>query len=176
MGERILILGGGFAGVIDRPGTVEAAAAGAPARAARASTADGASRSPLNRDNYFVFQPLLADIISGTIETTHVVVPLRRMLQGVQVEVGLIDAIDPIARDDHACAAGRAATSFTVAYDALIVALGSVTDFSARCPGMAEHAIGVRTLGDAFYLRNRALDDARGGARSSPTRLGASGC
>ena len=23
---------------------------------------------------------------------------------------------------------------------------------------MAEHAVGIRTLGDAFYLRNRALD------------------
>ena len=45
---------------------------------------------------------------------------------------------------------------FSVAYDALVVALGSVTDFRA-VPGMAEHAIGVRTLGDAFYLRNRAL-------------------
>ena len=41
-------------------------------------------------------------------------------------------------------------------YDALVVALGSVTDFRA-VPGMAEHALGVRTLGDAFYLRNRAL-------------------
>jgi len=37
------------------------------------------------------------------------------------------------------------------------MALGSVTDFRS-VPGMAEHAIGVRTLGDAFYLRNRALD------------------
>src|SRR5699024_1120592 len=36
-------------------------------------------------------------------------------------------------------------------------ALGSVTDFRS-VPGMAEHAIGIRTLGDAFYLRNRALD------------------
>ena len=42
-------------------------------------------------------------------------------------------------------------------YDALVLALGSVTDFSA-VPGMAEHALGVRALGDAFYLRNRALD------------------
>ena len=44
-----------------------------------------------------------------------------------------------------------------VPYDALVIALGSVTDFSA-VPGMAENAIGLRTLGDAFYLRNRALD------------------
>jgi len=46
--------------------------------------------------------------------------------------------------------------TFEVEYDALIIALGSVTDFRA-VPGMAEHALGVRTLGDAFFLRNKAL-------------------
>ena len=49
---------------------------------------------------------------------------------------------------------GRA---FSIDWDALVIALGSVTDFTA-VPGMAEHALGIRTLGDAFYLRNRALD------------------
>ena len=77
---RIVILGGGFAGVsaaqeltkrlrrerrLSRPG---------------APVSGGIEVLLINRDNYFVFQPLLADIISGTIETTHVVVPLRRML------------------------------------------------------------------------------------------------
>lgn len=41
----------------------------------------------LGRDNHFVFQPPLADIISGAIETTHVVVPLRRMLRAVEDEL-----------------------------------------------------------------------------------------
>ncbi len=41
-------------------------------------------------------------------------------------------------------------------YDALVVTLGSVTDFNT-VPGMAEHALGVRNLGDAFFLRNRVL-------------------
>jgi NADH dehydrogenase len=109
----------------------------------------------VNRENYFVFQPLLADIISGAIETTHVVVPLRRMLRDVEVEVGYVEDIDPDRRSISVVRreSGRA---FRVEYDALVVALGSVTDFRA-VPGMAEHAVGVRTLGDAFYLRNRAL-------------------
>jgi NADH dehydrogenase len=110
----------------------------------------------LNRDNYFVFQPLLADIISGVIATTNVVVPLRRMLKGVAVEVGIVDSVDVHAQQVRL----RRRSTDDVAlidYDALIVALGSVTDFGA-VPGMAEHAIGVRTLGDALYLRNRALD------------------
>ncbi|MET0773537.1 MAG: FAD-dependent oxidoreductase, partial [Candidatus Limnocylindrales bacterium] len=158
MATRVVILGGGFAGVstaqalvkrlrrerrLLRPG------------ATSADRADGVSVTLLARDNHFVFQPLLADIISGAIETTHVVVPLRRMLRDVEVEVGTVESVDPVARQVHVVhrQSGR---PFTVGYDALVVALGSVTDFRA-VPGMAEHALGVRTLGDAFYLRNRAL-------------------
>ena len=74
---------------------------------------------------------------------------------GVDVEVGYVDEIDVINKR-VSVRRRQSGEVFSVAYDALVVALGSVTDFRA-VPGMAEHAIGVRTLGDAFYLRNRAL-------------------
>ncbi len=157
MSRRIVILGGGFAGV-----SAAQELAKRLRRAHRLAGQRGADPATavevtlLNRDNYFVFQPLLADIISGTIETTHVVVPLRRMLPGVEVEVGVVERIDTAARSVQ-LRRRRAGEAVTIAYDALIVALGSVTDFGA-VPGMAEHAVGVRMLGDAFYLRNRALD------------------
>jgi NADH dehydrogenase len=154
---RIVVAGGGFAGVsaaqeLSRQLLREHRLAGqrgvSPDRAVEVML--------LNRDNYFVFQPLLADIISGTIETTHVVVPLRRMLPDCTVEVGLIEAIETSNRTIRMRRRGGGDAAI-VPYDALVIALGSVTDFSA-VPGMAENAIGVRTLGDAFYLRNRALD------------------
>src|SRR5918992_1588111 len=99
MSERIVVLGGGFAGVstaqeLSRQLRREG-------RLTRRPSADGVSVTLINRDNYFVFQPLLADIISGAIETTHVVVPLRRMLRGVDVEVGYIEDIDPVAHQVH---------------------------------------------------------------------------
>jgi NADH dehydrogenase len=153
MNERIVVLGGGFAGVstaqeLSRRLRREGRLAGGLRDA-------GVSVTLINRDNYFVFQPLLADIISGAIETTHVVVPLRRMLRGVEVEVGHVEEIDPVRRR-VTVRRRQSGQPFDVAYDALVVALGSVTDFRA-VPGMAEHALGVRTLGDAFFLRNRAL-------------------
>ena len=168
--RRIVVLGGGFAGVsaaqelsrrLRRQGRLadgrahRAANGGAGSSAAGASDGSAVSVTLVNRENYFVFQPLLADIISGAIETTHVVVPLRRMLRGVDVEVGYVEHIDPAGRR-VTVRRRQSGESFTVEYDALIVALGSVTDFGA-VPGMAEHALGVRSLGDAFYLRNRAL-------------------
>ena len=94
MGERILILGGGFAGVSTARELSKQLRR--EHRLAAGPQDDGVSVTLINRDNYFVFQPLLADIISGTIETTHVVVPLRRLLHGVDVEVGYVDEIDPV--------------------------------------------------------------------------------
>jgi NADH dehydrogenase len=156
MSKRIVILGGGFAGVSTARELTRRL------RKQHRLVRDGAAGPDaievvlVNRDNYFVFQPLLADILSGTIETTHVVVPLRRMLPHVDIDVGYVERIDTDAKTVHI----RRRTGRDIVelrYDALVIALGSVTDFRA-VPGMAEHAVGIRTLGDAFYLRNRALD------------------
>lgn len=153
MNERIVVLGGGFAGVSTAQELVRQLRR--EKRLARGGGKEGVTVTLINRENYFVFQPLLADVISGAIDTTHVVVPLRRMLSGVDVVVGYVEDIDT-DRKRVSVRRRQSGQPFTVDYDALVIALGSVTDFSA-VPGMAEHALGVRTLGDAFYLRNRAL-------------------
>jgi len=161
--QRIVILGGGFAGVSTAQELARRLSADGRLvhQGRQASVSDQGrprgrvSVTLVSRDNYFVFQPLLADIISGTIETTHVVVPLRRMLKGVDVEVGYVEDIDPVGRHVHV-RRRQSGERFSVDYDALVVALGSVTNFGV-VPGMADHALGVRSLGDAFYLRNRAL-------------------
>jgi NADH dehydrogenase len=167
MNERIVILGGGFAGMSTaRELTKRLRKEG---RLARRPGDDGVSVTLINRENYFVFQPLMADIISGTIETTHVVVPLRRMLRDVEVEVGYVERIDPI-RKRVLVQRRQSGQTFEVEYDALVLALGSITDFRA-VPGMAEYALGVRTLGDAFYLRNRALAQLEEAAREEDPEM-----
>jgi NADH dehydrogenase len=153
MSMQIVVLGGGFAGVSTAQELVKQLRKAG--RLARDGRDDGVAVTLINRENYFVFQPLLADIISGAIETTHVVVPLRRMLKNVEVEVGQVEAIDP-GRRRVTVRRQQSGQTFDVGYDALVIALGSVTDFRA-VPGMADHALGVRTLGDAFFLRNKAL-------------------
>jgi NADH:ubiquinone reductase (H+-translocating) len=155
--RRVVICGGGFAGVSTAQELAKLLKKrGRLARRGRANAADAVEVVLLNRDNYFVFQPLLADILSATIETTHVVVPLRRMLPGVEVEVGIIESIDTDAHEVHVRRRAKG-DPVTVDYDELVMTLGSVTDFRS-VPGMNDFAIGVRTLGDAIYLRNRALD------------------
>src|SRR3954453_16085062 len=156
MSKRIVILGGGFAGVSAAQELTHRLRRERRLSRPDAPIPDGIEVLLVNRDNYFVFQPLLADIISGTIETTHVVVPLRRMLPHTQVEVGHVETIDVAARTIGLRRRVSGAMT-SISYDALIIAVGSVTDLAA-VPGMTEHAVGIRTLGDAFYLRNRALD------------------
>src|SRR4029079_1264964 len=78
------------------------------------------------------------------------------MLPPRQIESGQIDRIDTAAR--RVRLRRRVSGAVTdIGYDALSLALGGGRDLSA-VPGMSEHAVGIRTLGDAFYLRNRALD------------------
>src|SRR4051794_39731330 len=156
MSKRIVILGGGFAGVTAAQELTRRLKRERRLLRPEASDADGIEVLLINRDNYFVFQPLLADILSGTIETTHVVVPLGRMLPHAQAEAALVESPDT---DRQTVELGRrmSGAATIIHYDALVVAVGSVTDLAA-VPGMTEHAVGIRTLGDAFYLRNRALE------------------
>ncbi len=164
MATRILILGGGFAGVSAARSLVaqlrdegrlrHPRPSQRPARP-RQGADDSVEVVLVSRDNYFVFQPLLADVLPGTIQPTHSVVPLRRMLRGVDVEVAVVEEIDPTQRR-VLMRRRQDGSRFHLSYDHLVIALGSVTDFRT-VPGMAEHALGLRTLGDAIYLRNRTL-------------------
>lgn len=110
----------------------------------------------VSRDNFLLFQPMLAEIVSGSIETQHILNPIRRLLPGVRVLRGQVEAIDLDARLVHANL-GQENREHPLTYDALVVALGSVTDLS-RLPGFSEHALLAKTVGDAFGLRNHALD------------------
>jgi len=110
--RRVVICGGGFAGVSTAQELAKLLKKRKRlARRGRPAPADAVEVVLLNRDNYFVFQPLLADILSATIETTHVVVPLRRMLPNVEIEVGIIDSIDTETHEIHVRRRAKASAS-----------------------------------------------------------------
>src|SRR5215470_17620367 len=147
---RIVILGGGFAGVY---------------AAKRLEKLLGAREDVeialVNRENYFVFQPLLPEVISGTIGITDVVSPLRRLLRRTEIHVRDVESIDLGART-VTLAPGFHPSAHVLRYDHLVVALGTVTDFRGL-RGLAEHAFPFKNLADALRLRNhiiRALEEA----------------
>ena len=130
-----LVLGGGFAG-----GYV-----------ARRLGRDGATI--VNPSNYMLYTPLLPEAAAGSIEPRHVTVPLRSMAPHAALLLGSAVALDPEARTVRV---ESEAGSFSVEYEDLVVALGAVTRMPA-VPGLREHALSVKDVGDAIRLRNQVL-------------------
>jgi NADH dehydrogenase len=147
---RVVILGGGFAGVYTALALEKALAAGAELEIVL-----------ISKENYFVFQPMLPEVISGTIGLTDVVSPLRRLLPRTDIHVREIESVD-LERRIVTTSPGFQPHAHHLPYDHLVLALGTVTDFRGL-PGLPEHARPFKNLGDALALRNhviRALEEA----------------
>src|ERR1700746_2941251 len=115
----------------------------------------------VNRENYIVFQPLLPEVISGSVELNHVIAPIRRMAPKAQLYTREVEWIDPGARR-VTLSPGIAPPSVSLRYDHLVIAMGTRLDYS-KIRGMREHASPFKYLSDALYLRNqlvRVLEEA----------------
>jgi NADH:ubiquinone reductase (H+-translocating) len=104
-------------------------------------------------ENSMLFTPLLPEAASGTLEPRHVVVPLRAMCPHSELLLGRATEFD--------FALGRVQVEtlegpVSVSYRELVVALGSISR-ALPIPGLAEHALGFKSLADAIYLRNHVL-------------------
>ncbi len=107
----------------------------------------------VNPENFMLFTPLLAEVASGTLEPRHAVVPLRQMCRHCDLLLGHATAHDPRGqrvqvRTEH--------DLFWVRYEQLVIALGAVVR-SLPVPGLAEHAVGFKSLADAVHLRTHVL-------------------
>jgi NADH dehydrogenase len=110
----------------------------------------------VNRDNFILFTPMLAEVVSGSIEAKHVVSPLREFFSKVifqEAEAGSVDFEKKIVRISH----GNKSEAHEVPYDYLVLALGSETNFYGL-PGVEEHSFPFKTISDAMNLRNHIID------------------
>jgi NADH:ubiquinone reductase (H+-translocating) len=140
--HRVLILGGGFGGVFT-------------AKHLRQPAGSDIHVELISRNNFLVFQPLLPEVAGGGIHPADAVSPLRLFLPGVSVRVGEVQEIDFAAKTVHVTARrGREITA--VPYDHLVIALGEVVDLS-RTPGLADRALVMKDVVDAFQIRNHVL-------------------
>lgn len=143
--RRILILGGGFAGI----------------RCARyLESRHGEDQDVeivvVSEDNFLLFTPMLPQVASGMIETRHIVAPIRTVCRRARFYEGRVRDMDP-GRRRVTLWGTRERPGISLGYDFLVVALGSETNFF----GMADverNAYTMKTLNDAVMLRNRAID------------------
>jgi len=144
--HRVLIVGGGFAGV----------------ETARHLERLTRGRSDVevwivSRENFTVFTPLLPEVCSGGLEARHCVTALRAQLHRPSswAVTGEVTAIDLDAR--QVAVIGGDGEVHRLNYDTLVLALGGETaTFGIK--GIAEYTVGMKTLADAFALRNRIIE------------------
>jgi NADH dehydrogenase len=145
--KTILILGGGFGGVY-------------AARRLEKLTKhcrDEIEIVLVNRDNYFVFHPMLAEIVGGSIGILDSVSALRELLPHTHIYVREISEID-IENQMVTLSPNFDHTDLRVHYDHLVLALGNVTDFRNSPGGLHEHSLSFKNLADALKIRNRIID------------------
>ena len=136
---EVLILGGGFAGVY------------CAQRAVKRLKGSGKKVGLIASENHMVFQPMLPEVVGGSLAPRHVVNPIRLICKEADVFRGTVRAIDLTAKS-VLLDGGIHSPNITITFDHLVLALGSEVNLT-RIPGMSEHAYLVRNVGDAMKLR-----------------------
>ena len=142
--KRVLILGGGFGGVTT-----------AQRLQHHFKREPSVEITLVNRDNFFVFVPLLASAASGSIETLHILNPIRRMIPGITFRAEEVMDID-LQRRIVTTASPITGREVRLPYDHLVLGLGNTINL-ASLPGLAKHAKTMKSLGDALHLRNHVI-------------------
>jgi NADH:ubiquinone reductase (H+-translocating) len=149
--KRILILGGGFAGI-------------EVLRRLQNAFEDDVEIdiTLVNRDNFFLFTPMLPEVSSGMIQTRHIVTPIRAFckrarfyeaniesiaLENKQVIItkAIGDPMNPVHLNRH-----------VLNYDYLVIGLGGETNFFDM-KDLERNAFTLKTLDDAVILRNHVI-------------------
>jgi NADH dehydrogenase len=102
-----------------------------------------------------LYTPFLPETAAGTLEPRHVVTPLRDILKRTYLRLGSIVGHDPEAKTVTVRA--KYGDVEAMPYDQLLLALGSVSRV-LPVPGLADHAVGFKSLADAIYLRNHVVE------------------
>ena len=147
LAPRIVILGGGFAGVTTAIELAKRCAGVLPVHITLVS-----------ERNFFLFTPMLAEAATGAVETRHVLHPIRPLCGAWGVEFGEM-SVETIDLDRRKLVArhSRSPVRQEVQYDRLILALGARPNV-AMAPGVAEHALTFKGAGDAVRIRNHVID------------------
>lgn len=110
----------------------------------------------INRENYFVFQPMLAEIVGGSLDLLDTINPLRKLLPKTKLYIREIKSIDTAGKK-IILSPKFTHKSLEIPFDHLILALGNVTIFRGMS-GLHEHALPFKNLADSLMIRNQLID------------------
>ena len=132
LSKRILILGGGFAGL-----TV------AMELERKLASDPSVEITLINRENFFLFTPMLHEVAASDLDLTTIVNPVRKMLRRVNFLAGEVDQID-LEQKRVIVSHGFDHHPDTLEFDFLVFGLGSVTN-TYGLPGVQEHALTMKS-------------------------------
>ncbi|MEG0161053.1 MAG: FAD-dependent oxidoreductase [Aurantimicrobium sp.] len=141
---KILIVGAGYAGFYT---------AWKLEKILRKSEAEVTIVDPLP---YMTYQPFLPEIAAGSIEARHAVVGHRSHLKRTRIISGKVVGIDH--KKKTATIVPNAGTEFAEKYDQVIFTAGAVSR-TFPIPGIADNAIGLKTIEEAVAIRDRILSN-----------------
>ncbi|HNL39767.1 MAG TPA: NAD(P)/FAD-dependent oxidoreductase [Saprospiraceae bacterium] len=135
---RIVIIGGGFAGLT----------------LARKLEKSDFQVVLIDKNNYHQFQPLFYQVAMAGLEPSSIVFPLRKVFQGkgnIFIRVTEVESIDP-KRNTISTGIGE------LRYDYLVVAIGTNTNWYGN-DRIRANAIPMKSVSEALFLRNTIFED-----------------
>ena len=155
--QHIVILGGGFAGI------------GVLKKLQKKFQNDNSVDITLvSKDNFILFTPMLPEIVSGMIETRHIITPVRSFCKKAKYFEANIKSIDfDNKKVDISHTIGRYSSEkgqqqdddlheHTLKYDYLVIALGSENNFFGN-KDIENNSFTMKTIDDAIALRNHII-------------------
>jgi NADH dehydrogenase len=136
---RIVIVGGGFAG--------------ANLTRLLQKHARFVDVTLVSEESYTTLNPMLAEVVGATVFPEHVVVPLRQTVGRARFVMGTVGEIDFVRKKIRCDTLKR---EIEIEYDHLVLAFGNRARVDLIA-GMAEHAVVLKTVGDAMHVRNLVL-------------------
>ena len=138
--KTIVIAGGGFAGTT-------------LARSLEDRVPAGWQVVLLSEESYTTFNPMLAEVVGAAVFPEHVIAPIREMVPATRFIMGRLERVDSAAR---VLVCSTLAGPLEMAYDHLVLAFGQRANLTI-IPGLADHALPLKLVGDAMHIRNRLL-------------------
>ena len=138
--KKLVIIGGGFAGVT-------------LARKLEKTMPEEWDIYLLSKTNFITYNPLLPEVIGASILPGHVQAPHRLMLKRTRIRMVTVDRIDYQNKTVHYHNDRKASLEF----DQLVLSAG-VQANTDMMPGLKEHALPLKTVGDALKIRNEIVE------------------
>ncbi len=138
--KTIVIAGGGFAGTT-------------LARSLEGRVPAGWQVVLLSEESYTTFNPMLAEVVGAAVFPEHVIAPIREMVPATRFIMGRLEQVDSGGR---VLVCSTLAGPLEIAFDHLVLAFGQRANLTI-IPGLAQHALPLKLVGDAMHIRNRLL-------------------